>query len=69
MTEEKKEVSINELSNDEFDTIPFAPKEKNVEQDVEINFEDTQPEEGEDDVQPEDSFENFDEDSLFDDFE
>ena len=73
LTEEKKEVSISELTNDELDVVPFAPKEKEQQQDIEIDFDEVaSPEEEEEEILPEteeDAFDNFDEDSLFDDFE
>ena len=67
LTEEKQEVSINELTNDETDTTPFVIKPKDGIQDIELNLDGeikTNEEETENDI-----FENFDENSLFDDFE
>ncbi len=70
LTEENQEVSVSDLSRDD-DVVPFTPKDKEVPQDIEIDYGDATEEEGEDTTtaSSEDLFEDFDEDSLFDDFE
>ena len=72
LTEEKQEVSVSELSRDE-DVAPFVVKDKELPQDIEIDYGDTPTETDEEELETpasqEDLFEDFDEDSLFDDFE
>ena len=77
LTEENKEVSINELSNDDLEPAPFITKSKEPTQDIELNLDDevtTSDIVSEEDAasaqqQNDDMFEDFDEDSLFDDLE
>ncbi len=76
LTEEKQEVSLSELANDDTETTPFILKQKEPSQDIELNFEEHPTQNGQNGDNLEDNagtqddlLENFDEDSLFDDFE
>ena len=74
LTEDKKEVSVSELSNDE-EPAPFVIKDKETTQDIDLNIEpEIEPEEDDEEsssdvASEQEIFDNFDEDSLFDDFE
>lgn len=76
LTEEKQEVSINELSNDDLDSTQLATKPKEEVQDIELDLGDEPTtsdiitEEDATNEETDDSLlDNFDDDSLFDDFE
>lgn len=75
LTEDKKEVSLSELSSDDTETAPFITKPKEQAQDIELNFDAPKPEEGKEESgdvveqSKEEIPEDFDENSLFDDFE
>ncbi len=74
LTEEKQEVSINELSNDEMEPAPFTVKQKEPTQDIELNLDEqvtTSDIISEQEASTANNlFEGFDEDSLLlDDFD
>ena len=75
LTEENKEVSINELSSDDLEPAPFVTKSKDQPQDIDLGLDDEKTtgdivsEEDAESAQNTDLFEDFDEDSLFDDLD
>ena len=76
LTEENKEVSINELSSDDLEPAPFVTKTKEVPQDIELGLDDEKTtsdivseEDAESAQNNTDLFDDFDEDSLFDDLD
>lgn len=69
LTEEKQEVSISELTNDETETTPFVIKPKDGVEDIELNLPEDETTEEPTPQSESDIFDEFDENSLFDDFE
>jgi len=70
LTEDNQEVSISELSNDETETAPFVIKQKEPQQDIELNLDDNMPSDVVSEQEAnEENNDIFDENSLFDDFE
>ena len=70
LTEEKQEVSINELSNDDYETAPLVTKASKVEpEEVELDLDNEPSDIATQQESQDDLFDNFDEDSLFDDFD
>ncbi len=76
LTEENKEVSISELTNDENEPAPFVTKQKEPTQDIELGLDNEvtssdiiSEQDASTSTSDSDMFDDFDEESLFDDLE
>jgi DNA-directed RNA polymerase subunit beta len=76
LTEENKEVSISELTNDESEPAPFVTKQKEPTQDIELGLDNEvttsdiiSEQDASTSTSDSDIFDDFDEESLFDDLE